>query len=58
MSAQKIGLPSLEFVIGKSLKSIMKKAEQNEFNVKIKHIEYLQLQTENKIENEKYYKPV
>ena len=36
----------------------MKKAEQIEFNEKIKHIEYLQVQTESKIENEKYYKPV
>ena len=40
MSAQKIGLPSIEFVIGKSLKNVMRKYENKDSSNKAKQIEY------------------
>ena len=40
MSAQKIGLPSIDFVIGKSLKNVMRKFELKEYSHKVKQIQY------------------
>ena len=51
MSAQKIGLPSIEFVIGKSLKNVLRKFELKEYFQKVKQIEF-QAQNEQKFEKE------
>lgn len=40
MSAQKIGLPSIDFVIGKSLKNVLRKFELKEYSHKVKQIQY------------------
>lgn len=40
MSAQKIGLPSIDFVIGKSLKNALRKFELKEYSHKVKQIQY------------------